>query len=119
MKPVMIALLGLLFFACDAAAADTPPNPPPSGRVQQQRIASISQPAEVLISDDLAHVAVIDQHGRRQRLTVDGKVGPESDVLRFVSHDGPLFDRDVPVLYALRGPRPLAARRQWRARPRV
>ena len=97
MKSVKIALLSLILFGCDSTFS----GPPLSGSVQQRRLAIVSQPAEVLISNDLEHVAVIDQHGRKQRLTVDGKIGPESDTIQFVKHDGPLFSRrGVPVLYA-------------------
>ena len=109
MKSVTIALVGLIFFGCEIAAIDTFAGPPLSGSVQQRRIATVSPAAEVLISDDLAHVAVIDRHGQKQRLTVDGKDGPESDALRFVEHDGPPFDRGgIPVLYAR------ADRGRWR-----
>ena len=109
MKSVTIALVGLILFGGDIAALDTFAGPPLSGRVEQRRIATISSPAEVLISNDLEHVAVIDQHGRKQRLTVDGKPGLESDAIQFVKHDGPPFGHGgVPVLYAR------ADRGRWR-----
>ena len=109
MKSVTIALVGLIVVGCDIAAIDTFAGPPLGGCVEQRRIATVSPAAEILISDDLAHVAVIDHHGRQQRLTVDGKDGPESDALKFVEHDGPPFGRGgIPVLYAR------ADRGRWR-----
>ncbi len=109
MKPVTIALVGLIFFGSEIVAPVTFAGPPLSGSVRQRRLATVSPQAEVLISNDLAHVAVIERQGQKQRLTVDDKAGPESDALRFVEHNGPLFDRSgVPVLYAR------ADRGRWR-----
>jgi len=74
---------------------------PGGGSVRQERVATFWDPVEVLISDDLAHVAVIDQRGRKQRVVVDGKEGPEYDEARFLEHDGPTFGPGgMPVLYA-------------------
>ena len=101
MKPIEIVLAGLILCGCGNVASDTFSGPTLSGRVEQRRIATISQPAEVLISNDMAHVAVIDHHGRKQRLTVDGKATSEAEAMAFVKHDGPLFGRGgIPVLYA-------------------
>jgi hypothetical protein len=75
---------------------------PKGGYLRQQRVATLWGPAEVLISNDLAHVAVIHQGGRKQRVTVDDKTeGPEYDKATFPEHDGPGFSPDgMPVLYA-------------------
>lgn len=100
MKPVAVTLACLVLFECNTAAPHAFAGQSASGNIQQRRIAVFNQPAEVLISDDLAHFATIDRHGRKQRLAVDGKVGPESDALRFVTHDSPLFNREgMPVVY--------------------
>ncbi len=76
-------------------------NLPHGGHVRQERVAAVSDQSEVLISDDLAHVAVIDRRGRKQRVVVDGKPGPEYDEARFVEHRGPTFGpAGMPLAYA-------------------
>ncbi|HEY5311468.1 MAG TPA: hypothetical protein VIK18_03075, partial [Pirellulales bacterium] len=109
MKPLTIALAGFILSTCSAAAPVVFAGPPPSGRVEQRRIAVVSQPAEVLISDDLSHVAVVERHGRKHRLSVDGKVLAESDAIALPKHDGPVLGNSgTPVVYAR------ADRGRWR-----
>ena len=108
MKPVEIALAGLILCGCDNAASDTFSGPTLSGRVEQRRIATISQPAEVLISNDLAHVAVIDHHGPKQRLTVrrPSDIGSRVDGVRQARRP-PFRSRRNPGPLRTRRPRPL------------
>ncbi len=82
MKAAKIALVSLILFGCETAAPSAFYASSPSWSVQQRRIATINQPAEVLISNDLEHVAAIDQHGQKQCLIVDGKMGPQSDAIQ-------------------------------------